>query len=173
MAPKAPVKPEPAAKNETAEVPEDPPPKKKTRALLFLVVAVVLLGGGGAGGWFFVVPRYFAHAKAEPETPPEEPVHETVSLGSIVVNVTSAQSRRYVKVGVSLGVPSEAVAKEVEKHKPELLDLLVTVLSTAELETLESGTGRTELKDELLSRIKDEVGLTRVVRVYFTEFLIQ
>jgi flagellar FliL protein len=74
---------------------------------------------------------------------------------------------------VELGVPSEVAAKEVEKHKPQLLDLLVTVFSTAELETLESGSGRTELKEELLSRIKDELGLAKVARVYFTEFLIQ
>src|SRR6185503_11210555 len=124
MAPKAPAKPDPAAKGDAADAAAEAPPPKKKRGLLFLIVGVVLLAGCGAGGWFFVVPKYFAHAKEAPEPPAEDPVHETVSLGAVVVNVTSAESRRYVKVGVALGVPSEHVAKEVEKFKPQLLDLL-------------------------------------------------
>ena len=171
MAPKAPAKPDPAAKPDAAEGAQDEAPKKKGSKLPILIAAVVLLAGLGAGGWF-LAPRFLGGAKATPEEAhAEETVHHVVPLGSIVVNVNS--SRRYVKVAVELGVPTEAAAKEVEKHKPQLLDLLVTVFSTAELETLESGSGRTELKEELLSRIKDELGLAKVARVFFTEFLIQ
>ena len=175
MAPKAGGKPDADAKPEAAEGEGEAAPKKKRSKLLPIVIAaVVLLGGVGAGGWFFLAPKFLGRGKPVPEAAhAEEPVHATVPLGSIIVNVNSPDVRRYVKVGVELGVPTEAMVKEVEKHKPQLLDLLVTVLSTAEIETLESGTGRTELKEELLTRIKDDLGLAKVARVYFTEFLIQ
>jgi flagellar FliL protein len=173
MAPKAPATPDPAAKPAAADGAQEEAPKKKRSKLPILIVAVVLLAGLGAGGWF-LAPRFLGGATAAPEEAhAEEPIHAVVPLGSIVVNVNNPDARRYVKVGVELGVPTEAAAKEVEKHKPQLLDLLVTVFSTAELETLESGSGRAELKEELLSRIKDELGLAKVARVYFTEFLIQ
>ena len=170
--PNVPAKPDPAAKPEAADAAEEEAPKKKRSKLPILIAAVVLLAGLGAGGWF-LAPRFLGAKGAPEEAHAEEPVHHVVPLGSIVVNVNDPDTRRYVKVGVEIGVPTEAVAKEVEKHKSQLLDLLVTVFSTAELETLESGHGRTELKEELLSRIKDELKLAKVAKVYFTEFLIQ
>src|SRR5688572_11259176 len=125
MAPKAPAKPDPAAKADAADGAHEEAPEKKRSKLPILIVAVVLLAGLGAGGWF-LAPRFLGGAKAAPEEAlVEEPIHAVVPLGSIVVNVNNPDARRYVKVGVELGVPTAVAAKEVEKHKPQLLDLLV------------------------------------------------
>jgi flagellar FliL protein len=145
---------------------------KKRGMLVPLVIGIILLGALGAGGWFFLAPKFLggAQAKAAPVEPP--PVKITVPLGPVVVNLPG-EARRYLRVGLSLGVPSSAEAKEIEEHKSQLLDLVISVFSAAEMETLTSEDGKTELKDELLERMHKELRLKKVLRIYFTEFVIQ
>ncbi len=47
------------------------------------------------------------------------------------------------------------------------------MLSAADPQTLTSTDGKEAIKRALLSRIRDELHLTKVGRVYFTEFVIQ
>src|SRR5207244_9666060 len=110
-----------------------------------------------------------AHAKTAPVEPP---VKHTVGLGSVVVNL-NGERRRYLRVGVAFGVTAPADAKEIEEHKSQLLDLLISLFSAAEIDTLTSDDGKTELKDEILERLHEELHLEKVRRVYFTEFVIQ
>jgi flagellar FliL protein len=110
-----------------------------------------------------------AQAKAAPPAPT---VKVTTPLGTVVVNL-QGEARRYLRVGVSLGLAAQAAAKEVEEHKSQLLDLLIAVLSAAAVEDLTSEDGKTKLKDELLAQMHKELHLEKVLRVYFTEFVIQ
>ena len=144
---------------------------KKRGMLLGIVIGVVVMIGVGTGAWFFVVPKFLgtAHAKTAPVEPP---VKHTIGLGAVVVNL-SGEARRYLRVGVSLGVTDPADGKEIEEHKSQMLDLLISILSAAEVDTLTSDEGKTELKDEILSRLHEELHLEKVRRVYFTEFVIQ
>jgi flagellar FliL protein len=144
---------------------------KRRGLLVLLVVGVVVLGALGAGAWFFL-PRFLGTGQAKAAAPAEPVVKATVALGAVVVNL-NGEARRYLRVGVSLGVPAPADAKEVEEHKSQLLDLLISVFSAAEVETLTSEEGKSELKDELLSRMREELHLKKVARVYFTEFVLQ
>lgn len=155
-----------------ADAPPAAAPPKKSPLLLYGAVALVVLAAAGAGGWF-LYPRVFGGAKSgAAEARVEVPVKATVSLGAVVVNL-AGDPRRYLRVAVGLGVPGPKEAKEVEEMKSQLLDLLIGVLSSAEVDTLTSEDGRAGLKDELLSRIREELKLERVGRVYFTEFVIQ
>jgi flagellar FliL protein len=146
-------------------------PPKKRGFLIGLVVGVVVLGAAGAGAWFFVLPKYFgtAHAKA---APPPPTVKATVPLGAVVTNL-KGEARRYVRVGVSLGVEDAHESKEIEEHKSQLLDLLIGVFSSAELEELTSEEGKSELKDTILERIHEDLHMKKILKVYFTEFVIQ
>lgn len=153
------------------EAAEVAPPSKRS-LLIPLIVGVVVLGALVAGAWFFVVPKFFGHAEAKPAAPVEVPVKATVPLGAVVVNL-KGEARRYLRVNVSLGLPAQTDAKEIEEHKSQLLDLLVSIFSDAAIDTLTSEEGKTELKDELVERMHDELHLKKVLRVYFTEFVIQ
>jgi flagellar FliL protein len=143
---------------------------KKRGLLVPLIIAVVVLGGLGAGAWF-LLPRFLGTAQAK-AAPAEPEVKATVALGAVVVNL-NGEARRYLRVAVSLGVPAAPDAKEIEEHKPQLLDLLISVFSAAEVETLTTEEGKSELKEELLSRMREELHLKKVARVYFTEFVLQ
>jgi flagellar FliL protein len=155
-----------------ADAPPAAAPAKKRPLLLYGAIGLVVLGALGAGGWF-LYPRVFGAPKSgAAEARVEVPVRTTVSLGAVVVNLAD-DPRRYLRVAVGLGVPGPKEAKEIEELKPQLLDLLIGVLSSTEVDTLTSEEGRAELKETLLSRIREELKLERVGRVYFTEFVIQ
>lgn len=147
--------------------------KRKSPLRLYALIGLVLLGALGGGGWFLAA-RMRAPAEApEAEAKPPAPVKATLFLGSVVVNIGPPESRRYLKVGVELGVPDGKDTKEVEEHKAQILDLLISVFATASLEVLGSEEGRGSLKKALVERIHEELRLEKVSRVYFTEFLIQ
>jgi flagellar protein FliL len=163
----APAPPE-TAPVEDAEVPVE---AKKSSRLVLAIVGAVALAGLGGGAWF-VMPRLFAKASAHAEAPAEIPVKAVAPVGPVVVNL-AGEARRYVKVSVELGVAGPKDVKEIEEHRSRVLDLVITVLSEKDAATLTSSEGRAALKDELLDRIHEELGLERVARVYFTEFMIQ
>jgi flagellar FliL protein len=129
----------------------------------------------GAVGWL-LGPRLWdlraPRREASLETAPERAVQATVPLGPVVVNLAGATGS-YLRVGVHLGVRSEREAREVQAATPKILDLLITILSRSTVEALTSEDGRASLKQELLARIRDDLGLTVVRRIYFTEFVIQ
>lgn len=157
-----------------AEAPAPAPAGKGRSLLVVAVAAVVLLAGLGGGAWF-LLPKLLHRghpepAEARPAPPP--PVKATISLGSVVVNI-AGEGRRYLKISVDVGVTDARHVKEVEEHKPQILDLLISVLATKEVDELTSAEGRVALKDELLNGIHEDVGLEQVSRVFFTEFVIQ
>jgi len=146
------------------------PSKGRGRLIVVAAAALALLTGLGGAGWFF-----FLRPHGEPAPPPahvEEEVRATLPLGSVVVNM-KGEARRYLRASVSLGLPSANKLKEIEELKPQLLDLCIAVLSSTEAETLLSAKGREEVKEALVQRIRKEPGLKDVVRVYFTEFVVQ
>ena len=147
------------------------PVKGKGRLVVVAGLGLLVLTGGGAGAWwlFLRAPREDAAAH-KPKV--VEPVRVTVPLGPVVVNL-NGEARRYLRVAASLGVAGPKEAKEVEERKPQLLDLLISVSSSAEVDVLTSEKGRTGLKETLLGRIHGDLGLSHVARVYFTEFVIQ
>jgi flagellar FliL protein len=158
-----------------AEVSETLPPRRKP-VMLYALIGVVVVGFGAGG--FFLAPRLLGggagHSEAKTEAKTEEkelPTKATVPMGSVVVNL--AETKNYVKVGLELGVADVKEVKEVGEAKARVLDLLITMLSTTPADTLASGEGRLELKEELLAKIREELGLHKVSRVYFTEFVIQ
>src|SRR3954470_1118013 len=95
-------------------------PAKKSM-LLPLIIGMVVMAVLGAGGWFFLAPKFLGTAQAKPVSHKPPPVKATVPLGSVVVNLPG-EAKRYLRVGISLGVPAATEAKEVEEHKSQLLD---------------------------------------------------
>jgi flagellar FliL protein len=137
-----------------------------------LVAGLLVLGALGGGAWL-LAPLFFGTAKPAAAAPrAREPVKATVPLGPVVVNL-NGEARRYLRIGVSLGVPGPKDVKEIEESRSQLLDLLISVFSAAEVETLTSEEGKTALKEGLLRRMREELRLEKVSEVYFTEFVIQ
>jgi flagellar basal body-associated protein FliL len=157
---------------------ETPAPKRKGSLVRYAVIGLVLVAALGAGGWFLspwlpAWARLSRPAAAKPEAKRELPVTHTVPVSNLVVNLGRPESRRYLKIGIELGITFAKHAKEVEEHKSQITDLIISALAVTPVATLAEEEGRSELKQQLVEKIHQELGLEAVRRVYFTEFVIQ
>jgi len=156
---------------------EEDAPKRKGSLVRYAVIGLVLVAALGGGLWFLspYLPAWarLSSSTAKPAVKAEPPVTHTILVANLVVNLGRPEAKRYLKIGVELGLTSAKHAKEVEEHKSQITDLIISTLAVTPVEALADEKGRAELKLELVEKIHAELKLEAVRRVYFTEFVIQ
>ena len=156
---------------------EEDAPKRKGSLVRYAVIGLVLVAALGGGLWFLSpwLPAWarLSSSTATPAVKAEPPVTHTVLVANLVVNLGRPEAKRYLKIGVELGLTSAKHKKEVEEQKSQITDLIISMLAVTPVEVLAEEKGRTELKRELVEKIRTELKLEDVRRVYFTEFVIQ
>ena len=168
-------RPAPAPADAGAE--EEGAPKRKRSLVRYAVIGLVVVAALGGGYWFLspYLPAWarLSSSTAKPTVKAEPPVTHTILVANLVVNLGRPEAKRYLKIGVELGLTSAKHAKEVEEHKSQITDLIISTLAVTPVEALAEEKGRAELKRELVEKIHAELKLEAVRRVYFTEFVIQ
>jgi flagellar FliL protein len=152
---------------------------------LIIIIVLVLLaaGGGGAAYWKFFMHKPAedaaaagagkdAHGKAkEPEGEPG-----LVPFEPFLVNLADEGGQAYLRATLSLLVPSEEVAKELEAKpvlRTQIRSAVLEVLSTQSASHVSTPEGKTELKKAIKERI-ESLGLEVEVRdVLFSDFVVQ
>jgi flagellar protein FliL len=136
----------------------------------------VALAGAAFAIVIFVVRPMFPPIAADAKKPavPARKFGKVIALEPVVVNLAQSEGRRYLKATVHLEVPEEEkVVKEVEARKPQLLDLLVNLLSKKTLTEVTAPEGLDALRAEILERMVQAVGKEHVRQVFVTEFVVQ
>jgi flagellar FliL protein len=161
---------------------EDAEEKKKGKSGLFMMLAIPVI----AALAFFLVtkvinPRFAPTAAAQTADDQQSSSEDNekegfmCELGTVLANPADQQTRRIMKVGVSLEVTSEKLIKEIERSKIKLQHQLIVTLTSTALSRISTIEGKTELQEELRqtfeSQLQAEPGDIR--QVYFTEFIIQ
>ncbi len=82
----------------------------------------------------------------------------------------SGTSNRSLKLGVMLGITTQAQAARMDEWKPLLNDSALMLLSGKTYEDLATVEGKRLLKQELLTRMKQILGEGVVQDIYFSEF---
>ncbi len=140
-----------------------------------LVVALVLALLGGGGGFFGY--KKFLGAKAPEEAEASEKVEhgggesELVSLQPLVLNLK--EQGRYLKLHVAFELASPAYKDLVDKRTPQLLDAIITFVSSKSVASISTPEGKLHLKDEILLRANNVIGKKVFTNLYFTEFVTQ
>ncbi len=156
-------------------------PKKPFLRYIILGVIVMVLGAGGYVGWDLFIKGKQSEDKKETRIPKfrskskKEEVRIACPLESFIVNLMdkAGLGKRYLKVTISLEVGNEEYEKMVERHKPQLRDTILLLLSSQSFNEISTMEGKLELKQALLSRINQVLGQGIVHRIYFTEFVVQ
>jgi flagellar basal body-associated protein FliL len=141
----------------------EPSARRRNRfALGFSVVALVAVSS-----WFWI------HREAEPaEAASETRIKATLHLEAFVLNLSDANERAYLRIGIDLGLNREMKRGE-EAPVAEVRDTILGVLAQGKVDDLLTAAGKTKLKENLLAALQQRIPRLGVEEVYFTEFLIQ
>jgi flagellar protein FliL len=137
--------------------------------LVFLVIVVAAV----LGGVFYMTTK-----GAEANKQPVEQKHPG-GVGSIwamepfIVNLMDNNGDRYLKAVIQLELSDPLAVPELEQLKPKLRDNVLDLLSAKSYKDLMETGGKERLRDELAMRLSSFMTKGKVLKVYFTEFVIQ
>lgn len=162
-----------AAEDAKGEVPEGKP-KKKGMLFIIIGVLVVVMGGGG----FFAYTKFMAPkpAVSEEEQIKKEPVEkegEVFALDPFLVNLSDPKGKRYLKVTVSLELPSPEAKAKAEKMVPKMRDMVIMMLTSLSFEEVMTPEGKIRIREELYERFNLILRPERVTGIFFTDFVVQ
>jgi flagellar protein FliL len=151
---------------------EEKPVKKGGVLLKWIIICVALLvivGGAIAGGLYYVTTLSTSAKKPQPA-----PIIGTLwPMEPFIVNLRDNNGERYLKVILQLEVSQSPVVSELDLLKPKLRDTTLDLLGSKTFSELQDLSGKQKLRDDLMIRLNSFLTSGKIVRVYFTEFVIQ
>ncbi|UCH81526.1 MAG: flagellar basal body-associated FliL family protein [Nitrospiraceae bacterium] len=150
---------------------EDAPKKKGNKTLIIIIAAAcIVLGAGGFVGF-----KLLASKGVEEEPKKVEVAEKTsiISLDPFVLNL--ADRGRYLKVTIQFEIADNSFQEALNRKTPQIRDTIITLVSSKSLNSISSPEGKFQLKDELLFRANQIMGLDKDVikNLYFSEFVMQ
>ena len=151
--------------------------KKKSGKMKWIIMLLILLLLGG--GIYFGYTMYFQDqtTTAEPQDAQIEEADpadsQVVTLPSFLVNLSDPLGRRYIKLTLDVEVADQNAAATLESASAKVRDAVILLLSSKTYADLASLESKLLLKNELVTRLNQVIGGSKVVRVYFTELVIQ
>lgn len=167
-----------AAKDE-AEVKdgqEQTPVKKKSSASKWIVIgliAILVLGGGAAGTYFFLFKskQSVDIRKSAEQAKPQAAIFWPME--PFIVNLIDNDGERYLKVVMQLELSDAPLAEELNLLKPKIRDNILDLLSSKTYKEMMDPIGKQRLRDEIALRVNGCLTKGKILKVYFTEFVIQ
>ena len=163
----------------------------KNKKILFgaIGLVVILLGAGGyfafagghkpateemAAGEHGSAPAGEAGGEHGEHAAPHEDVVQYVDLPDMTVNLAStAPKPQFLKVRVTLEVPSAAVSAQIQPLMPRIQDIFQVYLRELRATDIEGSAGIQRLKEELTRRVNQTVAPAEVTSILFKEMLVQ
>lgn len=112
-----------------------------------------------------------ATARIERQSPMPRSTGLVLSLPPITVNLAEPGGRRYLKLGLEVEVNSD-VGNQLKENNARIRDAVIMLLAGKTYGDISSPDGKVLLKAEIAARINQILGSQRVVRVYFTDFVV-
>jgi flagellar protein FliL len=155
---------------------EQVPEKKKSSALKWIIIAVIavfVLGGGGAGAYFFLFKAKSPSAEKKHAEQAKPQVAIFWPMDPFIVNLIDNEGERYLKVVMQLELSDQPVADELNLLKPKVRDNILDLLSAKTYKEMMDPIGKQRLREEIAFRASSYLTKGKILKVYFTEFVIQ
>ncbi len=121
-------------------------------------------GSGGAGG--------AGDGRIERQGDLPRSSGQVLQLPPITVNISDPSGRRYLKLGMEVEVNAD-VAAAVQANNPRIRDAIIMLLAGKTFNDISTPDGKVLLKAEVAARLNQILGAQRVIRVYFTDFVVE
>ena len=93
-------------------------------------------------------------------------------LPAITVNISDPSGRRYLKLGMEVEVNAD-VGAALQANSPRIRDAIIMLLAGKTFNDISTPDGKVLLKAEVAARLNQILGAQRVIRVYFTDFVVE
>jgi flagellar FliL protein len=162
--------------------------KKSPVVLILVIVFALMLAGGAVAGYFmFLAPNARSPQTAAQPAPVEQAQpHQgqdftagaglsgpMKTLESFIVNLTDAQGTRYLKVVMQLEMSNDLLGPEIDRKTPQIRDEIIMLLSSKSFDDVSTIAGKRALKRGILNSVNKYLTSGRVLRVYFSDFVVQ
>ncbi len=165
-----------AVKKDEEEGEEQVPEKKKGSALKWIIIAVIavfVLGGAGAGAYFFLFKSHSPAQEKKQAEAAKPPMAIFWPMDPFIVNLIDNEGERYLKVVMQLELSDQPALEELNLLKPKLRDNILDLLSAKTYKEMMDPIGKQRLRDEIVLRANGYLTKGKILKVYFTEFVIQ
>lgn len=155
---------------------EQEAPAKKGSALkwiIIILIIVIVLGGAGAGVFFFLSKSKSPSAEKKPTEQAKPQAIIFWSMDPYIVNLIDNEGERYAKVVIQLELSDQGAVEELNLIKPKLRDSILDLLSAKTYKEMMDPIGKQRLRDEIAIRANGVLTKGKVLKVYFTDFVIQ
>ena len=119
---------------------------------------------GGAGG--------AGDARIERQSDLPRSSGQVLPLPPITVNISDPSGRRYLKLGLEVEVNAD-VSAALQANSPRIREAIIMLLAGKTFNDISSPDGKVLLKAEVAARLNQILGAQRVIRVYFTDFVVE
>ena len=93
-------------------------------------------------------------------------------LPPITVNLSDPGGRRYLKLGMEVEVNAD-VSEALKAQNARIRDAVIMLLAGKSFTDIATPDGKVLLKAEVAARLNQILGAQRVIRVYFTDFVVE
>lgn len=155
---------------------EQVPEKKKGSALKWIIIAAVavfVLGGAGAGAYFFLVKSKVSAEEKKHAEQNKPPAAVFWPMDPFIVNLIDNEGERYLKVALQLELSEPSSVEDLNLLKPKIRDSILDLLSAKTYKEMMDPIGKQRLRDEIALRANGYLTKGKILKVYFTEFIIQ
>jgi flagellar FliL protein len=94
-------------------------------------------------------------------------------LEPFIVNIHDGANLRYLKIKLDFEIASPAAKEELDPFQAPLRDAILVLLSGKNLEEISVTDGKNKLRDEVMATVAKVVPPGKIIRVYFTDFVVQ
>lgn len=171
---------------------ESKAPSNGKGLIIVLIALVVILIFAVIGGGYFLYSQGLGnnnnqqehHEEAKKEEAGDKGLFFKAEISELVLNLTDSKGKeKLMKLSFSIKSTEPTIAAIVTEFKPEIVDVVISQISSRSSEELLTVGGKNLLKDELLQDInnvvnevtkaKPEVAKNNVKQILFTTFVIK
>ncbi len=147
--------------------------------LMLFAVNMVLVVLFGAAMLYFLVLKGDEPAKAEEtaEDGVETPVMEQGIFLPIDTFITNLYVRKgqvhYLKVSITLECENKDAVEEIKERLPQIRNSIILLLASKTVKEISGSDGMAALQEEIRGHLNKFLSKGKVIRVCFTEFVVQ
>lgn len=172
-----------AAAEPTAEKPVE---AKGQKPILFIILSIVnMLVVAGVGVMLYLGKKKETaqptiedviegehQAQAHDEKQEESFIGTMIPMETFLVNLAGSRGGKLAKVNMELEVDGAKVQEEIEKRKPQIRDIIITLLSSKTYEQVSTKEGKEALREDVRDTVNSFLTKGKIKKIFFTEFIV-